>query len=60
MTEINMPDGPILFVADLIPGTSWIHLPVTMGYDRFPEQLINEKQEILEYHQTQWKNFLYS
>ena len=49
MTEINMPDGPILFVADLIPGTSWVHLPVTMGYDRFPEQLINEKKEILEY-----------
>lgn len=49
MTEINMPDGPILFVADLIPGTPWVHLPVTMGYDRFPEQLINEKKEILEY-----------
>jgi len=49
MTEINMPDDPILFVADLIPGIPWVHLPVTMGYDRFPEQLINEKQEILEY-----------
>ena len=27
----------------MIPGTSWVHLPVTMGYDRFPEMLIDEK-----------------
>jgi glyoxylase-like metal-dependent hydrolase (beta-lactamase superfamily II) len=49
MTEVNMPAGPILFVADLIPGTSWLHLPVTMGYDRFPEEVINEKKKIVEY-----------
>ena len=29
--------------ADLIPGVPWVHLPVTMGYDRFPEQLVDEK-----------------
>ncbi len=40
--------GGLLFCADLIPGRPWVHLPVTMGYDRFPEQLIDEKRSILE------------
>ena len=48
LTEIAMPDGPVVFAADLIPGTPWVHLPITMGYDRFPEQLIDEKRELLE------------
>ncbi len=38
---------PILFAGDIAPGHAWINLPITMGYDRFPEQLIEEKQEIL-------------
>ena len=33
----------VFFCGDLIPGSSWLHLPITMGYDRFPEQLIDEK-----------------
>lgn len=41
-------DGGIVFCADLIPGRPWVHLPVTMGYDRYPEQLINEKQRFLD------------
>jgi glyoxylase-like metal-dependent hydrolase (beta-lactamase superfamily II) len=40
--------GGLLFCADLIPGRPWVHLPITMGYDRFPEQLIDEKRERLE------------
>ncbi len=48
LTEISMPDGPVVFVADLIPGTPWVHVPITMGYDRFPEQLVDEKQALLE------------
>ncbi len=48
LTEINMPDGPVVFAADLIPGTPWVHLPITMGYDRAPEMLIDEKQRLLE------------
>ncbi len=32
------------FASDLIPGVAWIHAPVTMGYDRFPERLVEEKQ----------------
>jgi len=33
----------LFFAADLVPGRAWVHLPITMGYDRFPEQLVNEK-----------------
>lgn len=36
------------FCADLVPGSPWVHLPVTMGYDRFPEQLIDEKLTLYE------------
>ena len=49
LTEITMPDGPVFFAADLIPGVPWVHLPITMGYDRYPEKLIDEKQEVLTY-----------
>ena len=38
----------IFFAGDLIPGRAWVHLPVTMGYDRWPEKLIEEKQHIYE------------
>jgi glyoxylase-like metal-dependent hydrolase (beta-lactamase superfamily II) len=37
-----------LFCADLVPGRAWAHLPVTMGYDRFPERLIEEKERVLD------------
>ncbi len=47
LTEIDMPDGPVVFAGDLVPGTPWVHLPITMGYDRFPERLIDEKQALL-------------
>lgn len=47
ISEIEMPGGPVVFAADLIPGAPWVHLPVTMGYDRFPELLINEKENLL-------------
>jgi glyoxylase-like metal-dependent hydrolase (beta-lactamase superfamily II) len=36
----------LFFAADLVPGTAWVHLPITMGYDRYPEQLIDEKTEL--------------
>lgn len=47
LTEIPGEDGPMVYAADLIPGRAWVHLPVTMGYDRYPEQLIDEKAELL-------------
>ncbi len=47
LTEIPTADGPLVFAGDLIPGVPWVHLPITMGYDRFPERLIEEKDELL-------------
>lgn len=47
LTEIDMPAGPVVFAADLIPGAAWVHAPITMGYDRFPERLIDEKTALL-------------
>ncbi len=47
LTEVASDEGPILFAADLIPGRPWVHLPITMGYDRYPERLIDEKDRIL-------------
>lgn len=40
--------GGVVFCADLIPGRPWVHLPVTMGYDRSPETLIDEKRGFLD------------
>lgn len=48
LTEIAMPNGPVVFAADLIPGTPWVHRPLSMGYDRFAEQLIDEKSALLD------------
>ncbi len=41
-------DGGFAFCSDLVPGRPWVHLPVTMGYDRYPELLIDEKRRYLE------------
>ena len=38
----------IFFCGDLIPGIPWIHVPITMGYDRFAELVIDEKEKILQ------------
>lgn len=50
LAEIVGPQGHggVVFCADLIPGRPWVHLPVTMGYDRFPEMLIDEKAQFLD------------
>jgi glyoxylase-like metal-dependent hydrolase (beta-lactamase superfamily II) len=49
LTEMRTPDqGPLVFAGDLIPGRPWMHLPITMGYDRFPERIIDEKTWLLE------------
>jgi len=41
----------LIFAADLIPGSAWVHLPITMGYDRYPERLIDEKEQLYKsYH----------
>jgi glyoxylase-like metal-dependent hydrolase (beta-lactamase superfamily II) len=48
ISEIHLDDGPLVFVSDLIPGFAWMHIPITMGYDRFPELVIDEKKKFLE------------
>ncbi|TQM17758.1 metallo-beta-lactamase superfamily protein [Pseudoxanthomonas sp. 3HH-4] len=44
----GQPHGGVVFCADLIPGRSWVHVPITMGYDRNAELLIDEKRAFLE------------
>ncbi|MCA9555020.1 MAG: MBL fold metallo-hydrolase [Myxococcales bacterium] len=41
-------EHPLLFAADLIPGLPWVRKAITMGYDRFPERLIDEKGALLD------------
>jgi len=48
MLSIIGGDGGIAFCSDLIPGRPWVHLPVTMGFDRYPEKLIDEKAAFLD------------
>jgi glyoxylase-like metal-dependent hydrolase (beta-lactamase superfamily II) len=48
LTRVESPWGPITFMGDLVPGVPWVHLPITMGYDRYPELLIEEKQALLD------------
>lgn len=47
LAEVPGIDGPVVFAGDLIPGVPWVHTPITMGYDRFPERLIDEKTALL-------------
>ena len=48
LSRLGTGQGWVLFCGDLIPGAPWVHLPVTMGYDRYPELLIEEKRAFLE------------
>lgn len=41
-------EGGVVFCSDLIPGRAWVHLPVTMGFDRCPEQVVDEKRAFLD------------
>ena len=47
-TVDGQPHGGVVFCADLIPGRPWVHVPITMGYDRYPELLIEEKRAFLD------------
>lgn len=46
LSQIETSSGPFVFVTDLIPGNPWVHLPLTMGYDRFPELKVDEKEKL--------------
>ena len=47
LPEIVAKKDGVVFCADLIPGRPWVHVPITMGYDRYPELLIDEKRDFL-------------
>ncbi len=49
LTEVPGMLGPVIFAGDLVPGRPWVHRSITMGYDRFPELLIDEKAHLLTY-----------
>ncbi len=48
VSHISTKDLNVFYVSDLVPGLPWVHLPVTMGYDRYPELLVEEKKELFE------------
>jgi glyoxylase-like metal-dependent hydrolase (beta-lactamase superfamily II) len=48
LAEVPTDSGPVVFASDLIPGRAWVHQPVTMGYDRYPERLVEEKGALLQ------------
>jgi len=37
----------VVYAADLVPGVPWTHVPITMGYDRAAEQVVDEKVALL-------------
>jgi glyoxylase-like metal-dependent hydrolase (beta-lactamase superfamily II) len=47
LTELDGDHGPVVFAADLVPGRAWVHTSISMGYDRFPELLLDEKRALL-------------
>ena len=48
LVEFATDDGPLVFSADLVPGVAWVRRAITMGYDRYPELLIDEKAALLD------------
>ncbi|MGD9823830.1 MBL fold metallo-hydrolase [Desulfobacter sp.] len=45
---IQARGGTVVFTGDLTPGLPWVNLPITMGYDRFAEKLVDEKKLMLD------------
>jgi glyoxylase-like metal-dependent hydrolase (beta-lactamase superfamily II) len=41
-TRVRGSPCSALFAADLVPGRPWVHLPIPMGYDRYPALLCYE------------------
>jgi glyoxylase-like metal-dependent hydrolase (beta-lactamase superfamily II) len=46
-TTVRGDHESVFFAADLVPGVPWVHVPITMGYDRYPEHIIDEKERLL-------------
>lgn len=60
LSQLATDEGPLIFVTDLIPGNAWVHLPLTMGYDRFPELKVDEKRELYESLLEKGARFFYT
>lgn len=58
-TTVRGSKQSIFFCADLVPGLPWVRSSITMGYDRYPEKLIDEKIEIFRklHEQGTWLFF---
>lgn len=48
LTIIKGSKQKAIFTGDLVPGRHWVHLPITMGYDRYPEAVIDEKASLYD------------
>ena len=48
VSKIQAGEAHLIFTGDLVPGHPWVNLPITMGYDRFPEALVEEKAVLLD------------
>jgi len=46
LSWIKSQTHTICFAGDAAPGPAWVNLPITMGYDRFPELLVDEKKHV--------------
>ena len=44
---IRTPGRTLVFTGDLTPARPWLSRAITMGYDRFPEGLVDEKKQFL-------------
>jgi glyoxylase-like metal-dependent hydrolase (beta-lactamase superfamily II) len=58
--EVHGTQASLLFCADLIPGTAWVNQAITMGYDRFPEHLVDEKGRLLAERVTDRHHLFYT
>lgn len=59
-TVVRGAQETMIFAGDLIPGKAWVHLPITMGYDRFAEQVIDEKAELYRLAVPEHWNIFYT
>lgn len=47
-TRVHGRRRTIVYAADLVPGIPWLNPAITMGYDRYAEQLVEEKTRFLD------------
>jgi glyoxylase-like metal-dependent hydrolase (beta-lactamase superfamily II) len=57
-TLVKGEHSSIYFCADLIPGQAWVRPSISMGYDRYPELLLDEKLAVLK-RATSEQQYLY-